>query len=276
MNKKIAIIGLGWLGLPLAQQLAEKNHEVVGTTTSDEKKQRLISQGIRAYTLTLSGDTPDFSSLKVNGFDVMVIAITPGFKRGKADYALNVAHLVEHAQAQQVKQIILLSSTGVYTGLSGVITEQTTLDGSVNKVRLLEQAEQAVLGFKGHHQVLRLAGLVGPDRLPGKFLAGKENVVDPDASVNLIHQQDVINIIKQLINQPHLQGIYNCISPTVSTREVFYQQAALSLGLTPPQFKHENKSVIEKIISGEKLLSTLNYHFEQPDLLRWVERAAQS
>ena len=38
MNKRIAIIGLGWVGQPLARQLVEKGHTVCGTTQTKEKK----------------------------------------------------------------------------------------------------------------------------------------------------------------------------------------------------------------------------------------------
>ena len=34
---KISIIGLGWLGLPLADHLIEQGYQVLGSTTSKEK-----------------------------------------------------------------------------------------------------------------------------------------------------------------------------------------------------------------------------------------------
>ena len=37
MNNKIALIGCGWLGLPLAKSLLKKGYQVAGSTTSVEK-----------------------------------------------------------------------------------------------------------------------------------------------------------------------------------------------------------------------------------------------
>jgi hypothetical protein len=43
--------------------------------------------------------------------------------------------------------------------------------------------------------VLRFGGLIGEDRNPFKFIAGRENMDNPDAPINLIHQADCIGII---------------------------------------------------------------------------------
>jgi UDP-N-acetyl-D-mannosaminuronate dehydrogenase len=43
-NYKIAILGLGWLGIPLAKYFAEKGAFVSGSTTSTQKLAELLSQ----------------------------------------------------------------------------------------------------------------------------------------------------------------------------------------------------------------------------------------
>jgi nucleoside-diphosphate-sugar epimerase len=271
MNKRIAIIGLGWVGQPLARQLVEKGHTVCGTTQTKEKKQLLRDQNFETTILSLAGEATDFSALNLDTFDTMIIAITPGFKRGATDYPYNVDALIAYAGKKNIKQVILLSSTGVYTGLTGIVTERSKLELSIDKVSLLHRAEQAVLNYSGQHQVLRLAGLVGPCRLPGKFLSGKKNVADPYGAINLIHQQDVLNIICRFIEEPEREGIYNCVSPTLSTRKQFYTQAAKAMSLEPPIFVEEFEVTEQRRVCAHKLKVNLSYTFDYSDLLGWIK-----
>ncbi|WP_286264328.1 NAD(P)H-binding protein [Thalassotalea atypica] len=275
MTKKVAIIGYGWLGQPLASLLVNFDYSVIATCRTPEKIAQIegsesLALNLSIQQVNLSSESSGIEQLALDDFDCVVIAITPGFKRGATDYADNVASIVAHAQRHHVRQVILLSSTGVYTGLTGELSEQSELNLSVDKVRQLNAAEQSVLSFNGHAQVLRLAGLVGPKRFPGSFLAGKTQLKDADAKVHLLHQSDAVNIIAKFIEQPHLSGIFNCVSPSDSTRELFYQKAAAVQELVPPQFDREIAQSPCKIINGEKLQQTLSYSFVVDDLLAWL------
>jgi NAD dependent epimerase/dehydratase family enzyme len=92
-------------------------------------------------------------------------------------------------------------------------------------------------------------------------LSGKENLENPDAPVNLIHQNDCIGVILEIINQSKWNEIYNAVAPFHPTREVYYTQKALDLNLELPKFSSE-KSNIKKIISSEKVEAVLNYKFQ--------------
>ena len=52
--KTVGIIGLGWAGLPLAQFLKNKSWEVIGSTTSDQKRQKLEQNGLNVVTLKMN------------------------------------------------------------------------------------------------------------------------------------------------------------------------------------------------------------------------------
>jgi len=273
MSKKIAIIGLGWVGKPLALKLIAQGHKVLGTTTSVDKKNELTNLGIITEELLISSGESSNQLLSVEGFDVLIIAITPGFKRGASDYAQNVKRFVNLAEQRNIKQIVLLSSSGVYTSLQGNVDEESTLAEHIDKVAQLKAAEQAVLNCSANAQVLRLAGLVGPHRLPGKFLAGKKNLRDPYSKVHLIHLADVLGILEAFIDTPEQRGIYNCVSPTDITRQDFYQQAAIAMELEPPSFVEEAKPANVKVINGEKLQGIMGYQFIEPDITQWVKRS---
>ncbi|MGJ8691560.1 MAG: NAD(P)H-binding protein [Thalassotalea sp.] len=286
INQSIGIIGGGWLGLALAKQLIQYQVPVTVTVRKDTKLQVLAAQNIVAQLLELPNncqpDNPVFQQ------DVLVIAITPGFKQGKTDYADNIKTLLAAAQHNKVKKIILISSTGIYLGVNERVDEHSIITPNSAKTRLLYEAEQAVLNYSANSAVLRLAGLVGEDRLPGKFLAGKTELPAGDAPVNLIHQKDVIGLLCALINKQVTAGVFIGVSKTSASKARFYQQAAVAMGLTPPTF---SSSIVAKLtpaeqverstaantetikshqVNGDKTRQLLAYQYQYDDLLQWL------
>ena len=64
-REKIAILGCGWLGLPLAKSLLSKGHEIKGSTTSESKLEVLKNAGILPFQIQLEeyqiiGNIEDF------------------------------------------------------------------------------------------------------------------------------------------------------------------------------------------------------------------------
>jgi len=107
--------------------------------------------------------------------------------------------------------------------------------------------------------ILRFGGLVGPGRHPGRFFAGKTDIANGQAPVNLIHLQDCIAITLAIIQQNAFGYTFNACSPHHPTRQEFYNNAASHMGLPAPQFV--NKLGKWKIISSVNLPSILNYQF---------------
>ena len=113
--------------------------------------------------------------------------------------------------------------------------------------------------------VLRFGGLIGEDRHPIKFLAGRENLENPEAPINLIHQQDCIGIILRIIEKDCWNETFNAVAPSHPSREDYYSQKALDLNLALPIFNHTTPS-IGKTISSDKIENVLNYSFTKTDL----------
>jgi nucleoside-diphosphate-sugar epimerase len=170
----------------------------------------------------------------------------------------------------QVERIIFISSTGIYQGLSGLVKEEDELELTVKKVSLLAKAEQTVLAFNSQASVLRLAGLVGPERHPGKFLLAKKVLSDAENKVNLIHQADAVGLILALLNKPKLAGIFNGVSDNHVSKQEYYQRAAQALELPLPEFAPSKVSVSNRVVCGDKAKTLLNYSFVYPDLLAWL------
>ncbi len=273
----VGIVGCGWLGSALAYHLKEQGVAVLATRSNIENTEHLNNQGIKAEVLSLPAEQALLNTHAIFNQQCLVIAITPQFRQGRVDYADKVQQLVESAKVSNcVERIILLSSSAVYNGLSGQVEEDSILDMSADKVFLLNQAEQAVLDFNSHvldasslHDdlnnkkayVLRLSGLVGPKRHPGKFLLNGRMLKSPQAIVNLIHQQDAVGLIEALLQSDTCGGIFNGVSSTQVTKKQYYQAAARALQLPTPIFE-ENELPSEndpKVVSGKKTKAALTY-----------------
>ncbi len=287
--KKVAIIGCGWAGKALAKSLTQGGIHVVATTRSRDNFPNLVEVGCEPIEFELPLNAGNECNW-LDGSDAMIIAITPQFKQGAHDYNVKVSQLTDLAVQHGVKHVVLLSSTGVYQGTADQVTEVTALDLSINKVALLAQAEQAVLSSvtkppaiekdadnsKRQHQqatVLRLAGLVGPNRHPARFMSGKQGVANANTPINLVHLADVVGAIRLVLSRAvgrKSAEVYNVVSDTHPTRRDFYQLACQELSLEVPAFSEEQESS-KRVVLGDKIQHAglvLSY----PDLMHWLKQ----
>lgn len=274
MPQSVAIIGCGWLGLALVKQLHIEKYRVAVTTQSVDKQKTLKQNNIDAELLSLPVHDPKSVVLSAFNQETLVISITPQIRQGRSDYPEKIAQLVEMAELGKVKKIILLSSTAVYNGLSGVVDENSLLDFAADKVAIIAGAEAAAQQFTGQTVILRLAGLVGPNRHPGRFLQGKRVLAEPQAFINLIHQADAVGVLINIISEHKYNGIFNAVSATETSKEHYYQAAANALGLAVPEFSFETSMRFGKRINDEKLRDKLNYQFIYDDLIVWLYKSA--
>ena len=115
--------------------------------------------------------------------------------------------------------------------------------------------------------IVRFGGLIGYSRNPGKFFSNARQVRDPDANVNLIHRDDCINIISQIVEQGVWGEDFNCCADTHPSKREFYTQATQRIGAAAPDFD-ESSDMSFKIISNQKVKRVLNYSFMHPDLMK--------
>ena len=275
---QISILGCGWLGFPLAKKLIEKGYSINGSTTSQNKLSTLENSGINPFIVILSEVEGMFESESVsesiNSFlqesEILIIDIPPKLRGDNGDslrkiFVEKIENLIPFIEKSTVKKVLFVSSTSVYGDENGIITEETPPNPETESGKQLLLAE-AVLQKNQNFEttILRFGGLIGEDRHPVKFLAGKENLENPDAPINLIHQNDCIEIIQEIISQSKWNEVFNAVAPFHPTREEYYTQKANELNLILPRFSIE-KSNIKKVISGEKIENFLNYTFNLKD-----------
>ena len=270
--KKVAIVGLGWLGMPLGLSLKAQGWQVTGSKTTPDGVEAARMCGIEGYQLELTPDlicdSDDLEALL--SVDALVITLPASrTAQGGENYLLAVQQIVDSALARAIPRIIFTSSTSVYGKGAGIMKESSPLEPETVAGKTLKELEEWLHHLPGTSvDILRLSGLVGPERHPGRFLAGKTDLADGTHRVNLVHLEDVIAAISLLLKTPKGGHTYNLSAPEHPSREKFYPAVAHQLGLTPPTFLREEGRGDGKVIDGSKICSELGFEYSYPDPTR--------
>lgn len=273
--KQISILGCGWLGLPLGKSLLEEGFLVKGSTTSVEKLTNLESIGIQSFVLALETNAaPEALANFLDGSQTLIIAIPPKLRGKNKDYSdaannsfvKKIENILPFIQKSTVENVLFISSTAVYGEANTVVDENTiTVPVTESGKQLLEIENLLLANTDFKTTILRFGGLIGEDRNPARFLAGKENVPNPEAPINLIHLEDCIGIIQKIIATNSWNTTLNAVTPFHPTRKEYYTQKAIAENLVPPTFNHEIPSIGKTILS-DYLIQKLNYTFTKTDL----------
>lgn len=265
---KISILGCGWLGLPLAKALLKNDYLVNGSTTSAEKLNVLKNTGIIPFLIALSenktsGNLTEF----LENSKILIIDVPPKLRgSGTENFVSKIRNVIPFIEKSSVENVLFISSTSVYNDDDPFVTEETIPKPDTESGKQLLETEQ-LLQNNSHFKttVLRFGGLIGEDRHPVKFLAGRENLDNPNAPINLIHQEDCMGIILKIIETDSWNETFNAVAPSHPSREIYYTQKALELNLALPRFNPENNAG-GKIILSARLEKVLNYTFTKPNL----------
>jgi len=264
-KNKIGIIGCGWLGLPLAKLLIEKNYSVKGSSTSKEKLKELESFKIAPYLIEITDkEIKGEIILFLKNLDVLVINIPPNMRGdSKIDYSRKIELLAIQAKEQSVNKIIFVSSTSVYGSNQGKIDFSTEPNPtSKNGFEILKS--EKIISKKNKCTVIRFGGLIGKSRHPVYSLSKKKEVLNPKAPINLIHLKDCIQIIYTIIKMESWGKTYLGVSPYHPSKIDYYNNKCEELGLKKINFINNNS--INKEVTDSKIQTELNYTFIQPQL----------
>jgi nucleoside-diphosphate-sugar epimerase len=273
--KQISILGCGWLGLPLAKALMTNGFSIKGSTTSEEKLSSLKSLGIDPFLVALdskntTGDTDGF----LDGSKTLIINIPPQLRGKNSDattvnekiFVEKIKTLIPYIEKSTIKNVLFVSSTSVYGEVDGTLTEETIPKPDTESGKQLLEVESLLQNNPNFKTtILRFGGLIGEDRNPAKFLAGKTNLENPETPINFIHQEDCIGIILKIIMSNSWNETYNGICPFHPTREAYYAQKTAELNLPLPKFDHSKPS-LKKLILSNKIEPILGYAFIKTNL----------
>lgn len=266
--KQISILGCGWLGLPLAKSLLKKGFSIQGSTTSQEKISVLKDAGIQAFQIALSeeailGDMDSF----LKHSEILIVDIPPKLRgNSKENFVQKIQNLIPFIEASTVQKVIFISSTSVYADDNAVVSESTPPQPDSESGRQLLETE-CLLQKPSHFKttVVRFGGLIGENRHPIHFLAGRTSIENPEAPINLIHLSDCIGIIEKIIDANCFGETFHAVAPFHPTRKAYYTQKAVELKLALPQFNEEKQSIGKTILS-DKVQTILKYTFLNTNL----------
>lgn len=264
-SKSIAVVGCGWVGFPLGREMIKKGWRVRGSTTCKAKLKELESFGIEPFILNFPAhDKIDPELFQV---DYLVINIPPGRKNRDVldNYAAAINRILIMAKrAESINKIVFVSSTSIYGNSSDLIDENSeTLPESDSGAAILE-AEKSVIKSGIPTIILRFGGLAGPQRHPGRFLAGRKGLTTGNQSINLLHLDDAIGVINYMIDHQIENEVFNVVAPIHPTKKEFYTKMAKFINLQPPTFI-EAADQKRREVSVRKLLTETGYEFICPD-----------
>jgi len=231
----VVILGCGWLGTQLGVYLSTQGHQVWGSRRSSERLATLPAPIQPLLWDGVSPLNPQICQLLPGSW--LILAMPPAATQdGGAAYLRSLQIVL--AQADAAHALVLCSSSGVYAGLAGEVSEADA-PGPEPRAQLIWQAEQLVLqGAQPIPQryVLRLAGLVGPGRHPATFTR-RGVIAGPEQPVNLVHSADICRWLNLLLQHGVFPGsVVNLCAPAMRSKAEFYTAACQNQGVEVPRF----------------------------------------
>lgn len=252
--KQATIIGLGWLGMPLAQHLICQGWQIKGT------KRQAVPGEIACYPFDLNEFTPH-SLTPLWGSKHLIITLPPSTCTADI-YVSGIKRLVSNGIEQGISHVIFLSSTSLLPRRSGQFDEQSPIEAT--NAPALADIEQWLFTLPIQCDILRLAGLVGKQRHPVFHLAGKQALTGGNQPVNLVHLDDAILAIENLLNQPNGQRIFHLCAPHHPSRQAFYTDMARRFMLPDLQFLPDPEP-LDRLILASLIERKLGFRYRYPN-----------
>ncbi|MCY4262847.1 MAG: SDR family oxidoreductase [Candidatus Dadabacteria bacterium] len=266
--KTVSILGCGWLGKPLAIFLREEGFSVKGSVRNPKGLTGLSENGIEPYLIDIA---PEVSGERVSEFfssEVIFINFPPERRDDIESYhEKQIENLIEAIPNTPGKMVIFASSTSVYPNINGVVKEDSLLFPDKPSGKALLRVERLLMNHPEFDTtVIRFSGLIGYDRAPIKSIRKKKLVLNPDCPLNLIHRDDCIGIVKNVIGLDVRNTVLNATCDEHPMRREYYSREACKYGIPQPLFETENPPEY-KIVSNEKLKKMLRYKLIYPNPL---------
>lgn len=151
----------------------------------------------------------------------------------------------------------------MYTENQKEINEEGAVDASHELISAEELLKQKV---DQNLTILRCGGMMGYERIPGKYFAGKKDLPGGNNPVNYVHRDDVLRAIVKIVENEVYGNLFNVVAPFHPLKKEVIKNSALDFNMELPHFKEEN-AFGYKIVNSDKLIKSLNFEFQYPDPL---------
>ena len=275
---RVLIVGCGYVGLPLAEELVRAGHEGFGVNRSLEKAAKLRALGIEPLTADITRRVT-LDALP-QGFDWAVNTVSSN-KGGLEDYQRvfldGTHHLVDWLVATPLKKYVHAGSTSVYTQTDGSLVKETSPAQPTTETGLvLAETEQALLrAFRDRKfpaVLLRIAGIYGPGRghLFLQYLKDEARIGGQGQRlVNMIHRDDVVGAIIAALKNGRPGEIYNVADDEPVPQIHFFRWLSETLGKNMPPFAEDGAAAGRKRVLTHKKVSNRRLRMELGCPLRY-------
>ncbi len=209
---KILIVGVGYVGSALLEKL--EGEDIYVTTTHESRLKELEKKAKGVFLLP---------ELPLERFDVVVVLVAP--HKGatyEETYLATATKLLCHLK-KPYPYLLYTSSTSVYEGHVGTVTENTPIHPLSPQGKILKATEELFLS--SHNAcVLRLGGIYGAGREISKramYFSGKKMPTNGNEPTNHVQQRDIVAALLFCI-QKQLKGIYNLVNDQHPLKKELY------------------------------------------------------
>ncbi|MCU0546505.1 MAG: NAD-dependent epimerase/dehydratase family protein [Oscillatoriaceae cyanobacterium Prado104] len=225
---KVAIVGCGYIGSRVAQNLrSTSNYTVTATTTTPQRVSEL--EGIAHRVAVLEGSDREALAAILQEQDAVMLCVgarNPNtYRESYLDTAKTLVSVLPEIPA--VKQLIYTGTYSVYGDRQGeLVNEDSPVAPANPNGEILAETEQILLAASSSNLqvcIMRLGGIYGQGRELVKIFRNWAGTTRPGAgedATNWVHADDVVGgLIFALENR--LQGIYNLVGDvSLSSREL--------------------------------------------------------
>ena len=251
MSVDVAILGCGYVGLELSQQLVADGHDVAGVRRSADGLAAVAETGATAVEADVTdeaalGDVPDA--------EAVVFTASSGGRGAAAArevYVDGLRTVVEQfgERERRPDRLVYASSTGVYGDHGGDwVDEETPIDPTTEKTAVLAEAERIALAEAPEHgidgTVARFAGLYGPERYRlARYLEGPVT----KGHLNMVHRDDAAGAIDHFLTDDVGRGeAVNVADDEPAEKWAFADWLADQCGVERP----EKETIAERLADG--------------------------
>ncbi|MCA9174256.1 MAG: NAD-binding protein [Planctomycetales bacterium] len=287
------IVGCGYVGLRVARDILGSDPErsawgpirhVTALTRSERRAGELRQLGCRPVVGDIT-KAESLADLRLDDDGTLLFAV--GFDRHcglpiEDVYCDGLGNVLNQLAScgEPLRRLIYLSSTGVYGDHGGEWVDETTAVSPEREGGRACAGAEAMLAehpwSRAAHVILRLAGIYGPGRVPrlANLRAGTPLPTPADSWLNLIHVDDVVNVVRAVCTQPHGSRVFCVSDGHPARRRDYYRTLATVAGAPPPKFvgvadptslATTSRNAGDKRVSNRLLLDELRLTLRYPD-----------
>jgi nucleoside-diphosphate-sugar epimerase len=244
-DNAIFIVGCGYVGTALAQRLLALGARVGALTRNLQQLAHLRAIGVHEC-IAADLDDPSWMQQVRGDYRILVNCVSSaggGLAGYKKSYVDGQKIALAWAQAEGIERCMYTSSTSVYPQNQGErVDASAATQPATETAQCLLQAEamlvQCASAFERHY-VFRLAGIYGPGRhfLLDQLRQGAAVIAGRgDYTLNLIHRDDIVELLVLAMRAPAQSGIYNVADLGAAHKAEVLAWLAQQTGQPQPSF----------------------------------------